>query len=76
MSRKTNLIKLTAHPKLKFLFEKLSTEELMMVTEFVHNNNDLSKRQYIDKAIAWLILDDVTTKNHLIMYVIVAQLED
>jgi hypothetical protein len=76
MSRKNNLIKLTAHPYLHKLFSKLTKLELEMVTQFVHENNDLGKDEYMHKANRWLINDINKPKHHSDMWAIVTQVED
>ena len=75
MSRKTNLIKLTAHPMLHKLFSKLTKSELEMVTKFVHENNDLEKNEYMFKANRWL-LNEEKPKHYSDMWAIITQVED
>lgn len=76
MSRKSNLIKLTAHPYLHKLFSKLTKAEHEMVVQFVAENNDMPKNEYMFKANRWLLNEPVKPKHYSDMWAIITQVED
>lgn len=74
MDRKTALIKLAAHPMIGKIYNKLSEEELSLVTNFVHKHHELSIADFEYKANRWFLDDPNKPKRLSDMWAILVEI--
>lgn len=75
MKYQNNLLKMSVHPMHYKLFQKLSNEEMAVVTAFVKNTENLDNDQYIFMCNRWY-LDQPKPKHYADMWAIISQVRN
>lgn len=73
MRRMTKMEALKLHPQLKKLFLKITKDELVLVQEFINDNEKLNDSEFIFKANRWYLDSSNKPKNLTNMWSILIQ---